>query len=207
MIASSRWFRRREIRKRWTEDPDIRSRALCSRSCCVQDSENLYGVCFSLGRRGVDSSMGTKLTSWSDYNSSESIGHGYTRNGTALIAHGHQHCYLFRRNLDTLSSFTRYSSRRNLDTLSSFTRETSEEITDTPRVLDIQDHRNVFADSVCRNGDKRERGMGGRVYWILTAIWTHDNDCAFLRVYPIARVCVSMSAMIALIVDVNLKWV
>ena len=93
-----------------------------------------------------------------------------------------------------------------MDTFSSFMREASEEITDTSIVLDAQDHRNVFADSVCIKKIKGAWG-GGRVDSILTAIRTHNYDCTFLRVYSIEHVCISMSTMIALIVDVNLMWV
>ena len=90
-----------------------------------------------------------------------------------------------------------------IQTLYSFTGETSKEIVDTSMVFDIQNHSNVFVESVC-NKEKRGGWGGERANSRLTAIGTHNCDCTFLRVYPIELICVSMPTVIALIVDINL---
>ena len=41
----------------------------------------------------------------------------------------------------------------------------------------------------------------------LTAIWTHNCDCAFVWVYTIELIRMSMSTVIALVVDKNLMYV
>lgn len=84
--------------------------------------------------------------------------------------------------------------------------EPFKETTNVSMVLYLQNHRNVFVESVCKR-EERGRWGGLRMDSILTAIWTHNCHCAFFRVYPIEFICVSMSTVIALIVDINFVYV
>ena len=52
---------------------------------------------------------------------------------------------------------------------------------------------------------QKEQGVWKGVNWLLTAIWTHNNDSIFFRMCSVERGCISMSTTIALIVDIKIS--
>ena len=82
---------------------------------------------------------------------------------------------------------------------SSLNSKSGEKITDTCIVFDIQNHRDVYIELAYKRNTTRVGSISR-----LTAIWTHNYSCAIFGTYSVKVVYVSVSTMVAFIVDVDL---
>ena len=82
---------------------------------------------------------------------------------------------------------------------SSLNSKPGEKVADACIILDVQNHRDVFIYLAYSNITTKHGPISR-----LTAIWAHNYSCAILGTYSVEVICVSVSTMVAFIVDVDL---